>query len=67
MRNENDVWLCEKQGIFTFADKKTVNNLIADLTKIRSMYKISDTIEAKIDLNLTEDSASIITVIDDSG
>lgn len=67
MRKENDVWLCEKQGIFTFADKKTVNNLIANLTKIRSMYKISDTIEAKIDLNLTEDSASIITVIDDSG
>ncbi len=62
-KKENQ-WECSVYDTVTFADTKTVENLIKNLTKIRNMYKISDKIAAKSELNLTEESANIITVID---
>lgn len=66
LRKQENYWTCEKSGIYTFADTKTIENFTAYLTKIRSMYKISDSKDAKIDLKLTEDSAVIITIIDEN-
>lgn len=67
LKNENDIWSAEEQGIHTFAEEKNIESLIKNLTKIRKMYKISDSLEAKIDLSLTQDSAKIITIIDNRG
>ncbi len=67
IRNDGKSWICEKKGIYTKASDKNVNNLINYLTTIRNMYKISDTKDGKIPLNLTEESAFIITVIADNG
>lgn len=67
LRNENNWWTCEKQGIYTYADTKTIENLISNLTKLRNLYKISDRIDAKVSLNLTDDTARIVTVIDNRG
>lgn len=66
LRKQENYWTCEKSGIYTFADTKTIENFTAYLTKIRNMYKISDSKDAKIDLKLTEDSAVIITIIDEN-
>lgn len=66
LRKQENYWTCEKSGIYTFADTKTIENFTSYLTKIRNMYKISDSKDAKIDLKLTEGSAVIITIIDEN-
>ena len=67
LRKQKNFWSAEKSGILTFADTKTVENFTTYLTKIRNLYKISDGKDAKTELNLTEDSATIVTVIDENG
>ena len=67
IKQENSQWAAEKQGIYTYADTKQIKSLLKNLTKIRKMYKISDKEQGKIELSLTQDSARIITVIDNRG
>ncbi|WP_147614745.1 hypothetical protein [Treponema pectinovorum] len=67
LRFLEDFWILEKKGINTFADKKNVEELIRNLSKIRSMYKISDNYKSRIDLKLTDEDAKILIVIDKSG
>lgn len=67
LRYVEDFWIVEKQGTNTFADKKIVDELIKNLTKLRNLYKISDKYEARIDLNLTEEGSKIVTALDTRG
>lgn len=67
LKSEGKWWSCENRGIKTFADKKTVSNFIKNLSKIRNMYKISDSLNGRIGLGLTEGSAQIVTVVGSNG
>lgn len=62
IQKEKNWWICESGGVRTFAHEKTILNLIDNLTKLRNMYKISDSVHGKENLDLVEGSAQIITV-----
>ena len=67
LNSERKWWSCENRGIKTFAEKKTVSNFIKNLTKIRNMYKISDSINGRMELGLIEGSSQIVTVVGSNG
>ena len=61
-KNSGFWFICRKgfEDIITSADKKKIENLLADLTTIRNMYKISDKISQNNSFGLTDSSAFVI-------
>jgi len=63
---KNQFWICETNGLSTYANRENIDNFINKLTNIRNMYKISDNNNEKSNLHLTKENAVIVTVIDSS-